>query len=324
MRTIEEYQSLIQNFIDEKVTHQEPVELYEPITYTLNMGGKRLRPLLTLLTCDIFDGDIHQALYPALGLETFHNFTLLHDDIMDKAPIRRGKPTVYKKWDANRAILSGDTMMVMAYDYILGAPKDLLFAIFTVFNKLGKEVCEGQQYDMNFETTQEVSIPEYLNMIHLKTAVLLGGSMQVGALIARTSEKNTQLIYEFGECVGMAFQLQDDLLDAFGDEDVFGKKNGGDIRTNKKTFLYLKALELASESQREDLIQLFKIQDEHDDDKVEKVLHIFHELDIEKETRRLMDSYYDRAMETLEKIKLPDNKKLILINLANNLMKRNN
>ncbi len=324
MRTIEEYQNLIQNFIDEKVTHQEPVELYEPITYTLNMGGKRLRPLLTILTCDIFDGNIHQALYPALGLETFHNFTLLHDDIMDKAPIRRGKPTVYKKWDANRAILSGDTMMVMAYDYILGAPKDLLFDIFTVFNKLGKEVCEGQQYDMNFETNQEVSIPEYLNMIHLKTAVLLGGSMQVGALIARTSEENTHLIYEFGECVGMAFQLQDDLLDAFGDEDIFGKKNGGDIRTNKKTFLYLKALELATESQRKELIQLFKIQDEHNEDKVGKVLSIFQKLNIEAETRLLMDSYYSRAMETLEKIKLTENKKLILINLANSLMKRSN
>lgn len=322
MRTIDEYQDLIQSAIEKEIIHREPFELYEPINYTLTMGGKRLRPLLTLLTCDIFEGDIHQAIYPALGLETFHNFTLLHDDIMDKAPIRRGQQTVYKKWDANRAILSGDTMMVMAYDFILAAPKDLLFDIFTVFNKLGKEVCEGQQYDMNFETNNKVTLDEYLNMIHLKTAVLLGGSMQVGALIARTSEQNTQLVYDFGESVGMAFQLQDDLLDAFGNEDVFGKKNGGDIRTNKKTYLYLKALELGSPEQQKELKQLFSIQDENDDDKVKQVLSIFRSLNIEAETRRLMDCYYDRAIKTLEKMDLDEEKKKILVNLADNLMLR--
>jgi len=324
MRFLEDYHKIIQSALDKEIISREPIELYEPINYALSVGGKRLRPLLTLLSCDIFGGDIEQAIYPALGLETFHNFTLLHDDIMDKAPIRRGHPTVYKKWDANRAILSGDTMMVMAYDYILSSPKDLLFDVFTVFNKLGKEVCEGQQYDMNFETEEKVTIEQYLKMIHLKTAVLLGGSMQVGAIIARTSDKNIQKIYDFGESVGMAFQLQDDLLDAFGDEVVFGKKNGGDIRTNKKTYLYLKALELADANQEKELKKLFSMQNEDADEKVEKVLAIFHALDIENKTRQLMEYYYSKAIETLADIDLEKDKKEILILLANSLMKRNN
>lgn len=324
MHTIEEYQELIQSAINREIVQREPKELYEPIDYTLLMGGKRLRPLLTLLTCDIFDGDIHQAIYPALGLETFHNFTLLHDDIMDQAPIRRGYPTVYKKWNANRAILSGDTMMVMAYDFILQSPKDLLFDIFTVFNRVGKEVCEGQQYDMNFETESKVTLDEYLKMIHLKTAVLLAGSMQVGAIIARTSAENIQLIYDFGESVGMVFQLQDDLLDAFGIEDVFGKKNGGDIRTNKKTYLYLKALELASPEQQKELTQLYSDQSVNNDQKVARVLEIFQELNIENETKRLMDSYYNKGFEILEKIDLNEKKKRVLVKLANSLLKRAN
>lgn len=324
MHTLEDYQNIIQQAIEKEIIHREPVELYEPINYTLSIGGKRLRPILTLLTCEIFNGQINEAIYPALGLETFHNFTLLHDDIMDKAPIRRGKPTVFKKWDANRAILSGDTMMVMAYDYILASPKDLLFDIFTVFNKLGKEVCEGQQYDMNFETDNEVTLDEYLKMIHLKTAVLLGGSMQVGAIISRTSTSNIRLIYDFGESIGMAFQLQDDLLDAFGDEDVFGKKNGGDIRTNKKTFLYLKALEKADEKTNQELKELFLIQNENDDEKVNKVLTIFQHLEIEDETKKLMDCYYNKAMKTLDEIELEMDKKAVLVKLADKLMKRDN
>lgn len=323
MQSIEEYQNLIQSVIEKEIVHREPYELYEPINYTLTMGGKRLRPVLTLLTCAIFDGDVQQALYPALGLETFHNFTLLHDDIMDKAPIRRGHPTVYKKWDSNRAILSGDTMMVMAYDFILESPKDLLYDIFTVFNKVGKEVCEGQQYDMNFETESNVSLDEYLKMIHLKTAVLLGGSMHVGAIIARTSKENAQHIYDFGESVGMAFQLQDDFLDAFGDENVFGKKNGGDIRANKKTYLYLKALELGSAEQKKELKGLFNIQEDKDD-KVARVLSIFNDLNIKTETQKLMDCYYDKAMKTLEKIELNKEKKDVLIKLAESLMNRAN
>ena len=322
MLTIQDYQEIIKRKIAELHFDFAPIELYEPITYTMGLGGKRLRPTLTIMTCDIFGGKIEEAVNAALGLETFHNFTLLHDDIMDKAPIRRGEPTVYKKWDANRAILSGDTMMVLAYDYLLDSPKDLLFDLFTVFNKVGKEVCEGQQYDMNFETADRVSIDEYLEMIKLKTAVLIGGSMHVGAIIARASTEQCQLVYNFGENIGMAFQLQDDLLDAFGDTSVFGKQTGGDIRTNKKTYLYLKALELADEADKRRLEELYIIQDESDNEKVLEVLALFNKYEISQLTRRLMEDYYSKAMVQLKEIHLPNVKQDILISLADNLMKR--
>lgn len=324
MLTIQEYQEIIKQKISEQTFNYVPIELYEPIIYTMSLGGKRLRPTLTVMTCDIFGGKIEESVNAALGLETFHNFTLLHDDIMDKAPIRRGEPTVYMKWDANRAILSGDTMMVLAYDYLLNSPKDLLFDLFTVFNKVGKEVCEGQQYDMNFETTNNVKIHEYLEMIKLKTAVLIGGSMHVGAIIARASEEKCQLIYDFGENIGMAFQLQDDLLDAFGDTSVFGKQTGGDIRTNKKTYLYLRALELATDADHKRLLELYSISDESDDEKVKEVLFIFNKYDISQLTRDLMEDYYSKAMIHLKKIALDADKEQLLIRLADSLMKRDN
>ena len=301
MRSLLEYQNIIHDKIDEQVFRLEPIELYEPIEYALKLGGKRLRPTLTLLACDIFGGDINDAINAALGLETFHNFTLLHDDIMDKAPIRRGQPTVYKKWDANRAILSGDTMMVLAYDYLLNSPKDLLYDLFKVFNKVGKEVCEGQQFDMNFETVDLVSIDDYLNMIKLKTAVLIGGSLRVGAVIARATKKQAALIYDFGESIGMAFQLQDDLLDAYGDTTVFGKQTGGDIRSNKKTYLYLKALEIANTQDHARLMELYKISDESNQAKVDEVLSIFDRYQIKALTRELMEDYYQHAVVFLHK-----------------------
>lgn len=322
MLTIQDYQEIIKQKIAEQNFNYAPIELYDPITYTMRLGGKRLRPTLSIMTCDIFGGKIEEAVNAALGLETFHNFTLLHDDIMDKAPIRRGEPTVYKKWDANRAILSGDTMMVLAYDYLLNSPKDLLFDLFTVFNKVGKEVCEGQQYDMNFETAGNVSIDEYLEMIKLKTAVLIGGSMHVGAIIARASAEQCDLIYNFGENIGMAFQLQDDLLDAFGDTSVFGKQTGGDIRTNKKTYLYLKALESANDVDRLRLMELYAIQDEDDNDKVLEVLSLFNKYEISQLTRTLMEEFYSKAMLQLKAIHLPQEKEKVLISLADSLMKR--
>ncbi|NPD47816.1 MULTISPECIES: polyprenyl synthetase family protein [unclassified Lentimicrobium] len=322
MLTIQDYQEIIKLKIAEQKFDHAPVELYEPITYTMSLGGKRLRPTLTIMTCDIFGGKIEESVNAALGLETFHNFTLLHDDIMDKAPIRRGEPTVYKKWDANRAILSGDTMMVLAYDYLLSSPKDLLFDLFTVFNKVGKEVCEGQQYDMNFETAEHVSIEEYLEMIKLKTAVLIGGSMHVGAIIARASADQCKLTYNFGENIGMAFQLQDDLLDAFGDTSVFGKQTGGDIRTNKKTYLYLKALELADEIDKKRLVELYTIQDEGNDEKVTEVLNLFNKYEISQLTRQLMEEFYSKAMLQLHAIHLPKDKEMVLVSVADNLMKR--
>lgn len=322
MLTLEDYQELIMRKIEEQNFDQTPVELYEPISYTMKLGGKRLRPTLTIMACDVFDGDVSLALNAAMGLETFHNFTLLHDDIMDKAPIRRGQPTVFKKWDANRAILSGDTMMVLAYDYLLDSPEDLLYSLFKVFNKVGKEVCEGQQYDMNFETAESVSLADYLEMIRLKTAVLIGGSMHVGAIIARAPKESSQLIYNFGENIGMAFQLQDDLLDAFGDTSIFGKQTGGDIRTNKRTYLYIKALEIAHEDDQKRLIDLYTIVDESDDEKVEEVLSIFNKYKIKQLTRDLMEDYYSKAMIHLKKINLSTEKEQILIKMADGLMKR--
>jgi geranylgeranyl diphosphate synthase type II len=275
------------------------------------------------MACDIFDGNIEEAVNAALGLETFHSFTLLHDDIMDKAPIRRGKPTVYKKWDANRAILSGDTMMVLAYDFLLNSPRDLLFDLFTVFNKVGKEVCEGQQYDMNFETETNVSIPEYLDMIRLKTAVLIGGSMKVGAIIARASQEDCQRIYDFGENIGMAFQLQDDLLDTFGDTTVFGKYTGGDIRTNKKTYLFLKALEIAEKDDKNKLTELFTSKPKDASKKVEDVKSLFNKYEISTLTRELMEKYYQKAIVCLNSLELDQEKHKVLVRLADALMKRN-
>lgn len=323
MLTLQDYQNIIKERIEVESFDGTPRELYEPISYTMNLGGKRLRPSITLMACDVFNGKVEEAVDAALGLETFHNFTLLHDDIMDEAPIRRGKPTVYKKWDANRAILSGDTMMVLAYDFLLNSPKELLHELFTIFNKVGKEVCEGQQYDMNFETEPNVSIPEYLEMIRLKTAVLIGGSMKVGAIIARASEEECERIYDFGEYIGMAFQLQDDLLDAFGDTSVFGKSTGGDIRTNKKTYLYLKALEVAGSEDKNKLADLYSSQPADPTKKVEEVIGLFNKYNIHKLTRELMEEYYQKAMKCLNELNLDREKHDVLVGLADILMKRN-
>lgn len=245
----------IAHLIEELDFRKEPPELYDPIAYTMNQGGKRLRPLLTLLACDLFGGDIQKALYPALSIEVFHNFTLVHDDIMDRAPLRRGKETVYKKWNSDIAILAGDTMFALAYTYALKTDAEIVPEILTVFSKAAIEVCEGQQYDMNFEQLASVSIDEYIRMIRLKTAVLLGASLEIGAICARADQNDVRKLYQFGIELGIAFQLKDDLLDVYGDTEKFGKLSGGDIATNKKTFLYLKAMELANNKQNKELKQ---------------------------------------------------------------------
>ena len=225
----------------------KPVNLYEPIRYILSLGGKRVRPVLALMACQLFKGNIQEALLPALGLEVFHNFTLLHDDVMDKADMRRGKPSVHAKWNANVAILSGDAMFALACRLVCQAPAGRKEAVLDAFNDLAIGVCEGQQYDMDFETQEKVSMPEYMEMIRLKTAVLMAGGLKIGALLAGASEKEWAPLYEYGIKIGLAFQLQDDLLDLYGDEAKFGKKLGNDIRENKKTYLYIKALELLDE-----------------------------------------------------------------------------
>ena len=251
MYSILDLQDKFNLLIANQVFKKKPHKLYDPIAYTMSHGGKRLRPLLTLLACDLFSGDVEKALYPALAIEVFHNFTLVHDDIMDKAPLRRGKETVYKKWDSNIAILSGDTMFALAYQYALNTDSNLVPKILSVFSQAAIEVCEGQQFDMDFETSPSVSIDEYLEMIRLKTAVLIAVSLQIGAIIGDASEEEIIEMYNFGNNLGMAFQLKDDLLDVYGEQEKFGKKTGGDIVANKKTYLFLKALELCDSDNRQ-------------------------------------------------------------------------
>ena len=242
MNSINHYREEFLAHLKTSIAVKEPRNLYEPIDYILQLGGKRLRPVLTLIAADLFGGDYHKALPAAAAVEVFHNFSLVHDDIMDNASLRRGKATVHQKWNSNIAILSGDAMLICAYRLLESYPPDTFAALVKLFSKTALEVCEGQQWDMDFETQAQVSIPQYLQMIRYKTAVLVGAALQMGAVIAGASIENQRLIYDFGVAIGLAFQLQDDYLDTFGDE-AFGKKIGGDILENKKTILYLKTLD---------------------------------------------------------------------------------
>ena len=319
MQTIEEIQQRITKALKEIDFRRKPGELYEPISYTLSLGGKRLRPALCLMACDMFGGDVENAINPAIGIEIFHNFTLLHDDIMDEAPIRRGEETVYKKWNTNVAILSGDTMMALAYDYIMKAPESVRSEVFSVFNKTAIEVCEGQQYDMNFETQNDISIKDYIEMIRLKTAVLLAGSLKIGAILAGADAEYGEALYRFGENLGIAFQLKDDLLDVFSDVEKFGKQTGGDIATNKKTFLYLKAFEKAEGETFTRLTHLF---DNNSSDKIAEVKKIYEELNIREDAENEMKKYFNRAIDFIEIIPVNENRKSELIKFAQRLNRR--
>ena len=275
---IKYYLDKVAEIFEQETFVAEPHELYEPIDYTLRLGGKRIRPTLLLAANALFGGKEEEVRNAALGIETFHNFTLLHDDLMDRSPLRRGQPTVYCKWDDNTAILSGDTMFALAWRYFLRQPSPRLQQILQCFNETAIEVCEGQQKDMNFETMalDEVSLDDYMDMIRQKTAVLLAGALKVGALYAGAPEKEVEKLWAFGEHMGLAFQLQDDLLDGYGDTAVFGKKTGQDIRDNKKSFLPLKALMLCSGEQREALTKLFAAKDNMDEEeKVRRVLELY-------------------------------------------------
>jgi geranylgeranyl diphosphate synthase, type II len=322
MLSIDDLQHKLKHVFSELRLQGQPPELYEPIRYTMEQGGKRMRPLLTLLACDMFGGDVQKAMDAAVGIELFHNFTLLHDDIMDQAPLRRGKETVYKRWNTNRAILSGDTMFAMANRYMIHTPPLCLAQVLDIFNRTAIEVCEGQQLDMNFETRQEVSVPEYLEMIRLKTAVLMATSLQTGALIAGAASAGAQMLYECGISLGLAFQLTDDLLDVYGDESTFGKMTGGDIVANKKTYLYLMALERASAGQRASLLSLFAQTPENPDAKIREVKGIFDALDVGELTRKTISNYFDLAKSQLEAIGLPEENTNVLRNYAAALMQR--
>lgn len=301
-----------------------PVELYEPIRYILSLGGKRLRPVLTLMTCHIFDKQFEKAIYPALGVEVFHNFTLLHDDIMDAAPIRRGMPTVHEKWNENIAILSGDVMLVRAYDLFLKSDFADSNKILKKFNKCAAEVCEGQQYDMNFEMRDAVSELEYIEMIKLKTAVLLGFAIELGAIIGGAEEKVCEKLHEFGINIGLGFQLKDDLLDIYADSDKFGKQVGGDIISNKKTYLLIKALELANHQEKEELKSWLRKVEFNSKKKVEAVVDIYNKLRIKELSEKKMNNYFDIGLNILESLQVDKNKKQPLIDLTLKLINRDN
>lgn len=322
MHTIDFLQNKIKDAVLSLKFERQPIELYEPIKFALSQGGKRIRPLLTLMACDMFEGDIDKALYPAIGLEIFHNFTLLHDDIMDQSPIRRGRETVYKKWNANIALLSGDTMFAIAFEYLIKTNPDYLTDILHVFNQTAIEVCEGQQYDMNFESATIVSIGDYMEMIRLKTAVLIAACLKIGALIAKTTSENIHHIHQFGLNLGIAFQLQDDLLDVFSDVDKFGKRTGNDIATNKKTYLFLKALELANEKQQKSLIRYFSQTVTDESEKIIKVTEIYKQLGIKAIAENEMAIYYRKAISCLDAIDVEKTKKQAFINYAESLMQR--
>ena len=311
MEKIKQLQQDFAAFMEQTDFSGQPKELYEPIAYTILQSGKRLRPMLCLLANEMFGGDEQQALWPALALETFHNFTLIHDDIMDQAPLRRGKETVYQKWNSNIAILAGDAMLAKAFQFALTPKKGAELA--QQLGKVAIEICEGQQMDLNFETCGKVSIEEYLEMIRLKTAVLLATALQMGATVADAKPTDIQALYDFGINIGMSFQLQDDILDLYSDAAVFGKRHGGDIADNKKTYLYLKALELASEKDRKRLEYLFTLRIDHDEEeKIEEVEAIYGRLKVKEAAEQVMLDYDRKALKALESIDLPEAKKVHL------------
>ena len=300
----------------------DPAELYEPIRYLMALQGKRLRPLLTLLSVNLFSDQWKQALQPAHAVEVFHNFTLMHDDIMDKAPVRRGSPTVHMRWNENTAILSGDVMLVKAYELFLNLPADMLPDILRKFGRTAAQVCEGQQLDMNFETADKVSIADYITMIRLKTSVLLGFALELGALVARAGSECGEILYEAGVNIGLGFQIMDDLLDVYGDPEKFGKQIGGDIIANKKTFLYLKALELSEKEVRAELIELFSSISPDPNGKIERVISIYNILNIREITSQLIESYFKNAVEAIRSLPAAENRKQDLLAFIEYLMNR--
>jgi geranylgeranyl diphosphate synthase type II len=324
MKQLTELQLLINDAVGKLSYPAHPADLYEPISYILSIGGKRMRPALLLLACDLFGGDVTKAIEPALAIEVFHNFTLMHDDIMDKAPLRRGKATVHEKWNANVAILSGDAMMVEANRMMMMVDDSILRKVLDVFNDTATGVCEGQQIDMSFEQRNDVSIEEYINMIRLKTAVLLGGTLKIGSIIGGAALADADLIDAFGVNLGIAFQLQDDILDVYGDPEKFGKQVGGDIISNKKTFLLIRALELAESTQAQTLNHWLRATEFDSIEKVKAITDIYNELYIRQHAEEAMQTYADKAFAALDAINLPEDYKQYLRDFADGLLVREN
>jgi len=322
MQTLHQIQETFEQYLRLNQFGRPPRELYEPVDYILSLGGKRLRPAVLLMGHYLFDDSIEKSLPAAFAVEVFHNFTLMHDDILDEAPLRRGQPTVHEKYNLGAAILSGDVMLIHAYEYLMRLDSPKLGEVLRVFNQTAIEVCEGQQMDINFENRNDVKIEEYLKMIELKTSVLLAAALKIGALLGGATEKDAHALYEFGRNLGIAFQLQDDVLDTFGDPEKFGKKTGGDIAQNKKTFLYLKALEVADEGTKSTLRAYFNDPEVEKETKIKEVVGIFNQHKIKELAEQEKERFQKKALYHLKEVSASPDRKGILEKFAAALMQR--
>ena len=324
MRTSDELLKMVNDYIEDATITRQPTSLYDPIKYVLSIGGKRIRPVLLLLTYNMYRDDIERVMPTAVGLETYHNYTLLHDDLMDKADMRRGMPTVHRKWDDNTAILSGDSMLVVAFQRVAQCPAENLQDILSLFTMTALEIGEGQQYDMDFENRMDVTEDEYIEMIRLKTSVLLACAVEMGAIMAGASDEDAKNLYAFGEKLGLAFQLQDDLLDVYGDPKVFGKAIGGDITSNKKTYMLINAILRANNEQREELIKWITTDNFDKEEKIKAVTKLYNKIGIRQLCEKKINDYFAEALTYLEKVNVPEEKKTALQRFTDQMMHREN
>ena len=319
----ENLRDAVNEFIDNLRFEREPRELYAPIRYTIEQGGKRVRPVLLLMSYNMYKDNIEEAMYPAVAIETYHNYTLIHDDVMDRASIRRGKPTVCAKWGDTAAILSGDTMLVLAYEFIANVPDDKLPAVLSLFTATAKEIGDGQQYDLDFEKRDDVKEEEYLEMIRLKTSVLLAASMKMGGILADAPKEDLELLYAYGETMGLAFQLQDDLLDVYADEKLFGKKIGGDICCNKKTFLLITAMNLASSEQLAEMKVWMEKEEYNAEEKITWFTALYNELGVKEICEKRIQELFAKCDGYIDKIAVPEDRKVALKAFADTILNRN-
>lgn len=322
MYTSNELLEIINQYLSKLSYDRKPASLYEPIKYVLDLGGKRIRPILMLLSNNLYKDNPQEILSSACALETYHNYTLLHDDLMDEAPLRRGQQTVHMKWNANQAILSGDSMLVLAYERLAKCDTKHLEAVLSLFTETALQIGEGQQYDMEFEMRNDVAVEEYIEMIRLKTSVLLACATKIGAILADATQEDAENLYKFGEQIGLAFQLQDDYLDVYGDAKVFGKKIGGDIVSNKKTYMLITAFNQANTGQRAELENWINKKDFNTEEKIVAITRLYNEIGIDKLAKEKMNFYYEQGKNFLDAVKLPDERKEALAEYAAKMMKR--
>ena len=322
MYTSNELLEIINQYLSKLSYDRKPASLYEPIKYVLDLGGKRIRPTLMLLSYNLYKDNPQEILSSACALETYHNYTLLHDDLMDEAPLRRGQQTVHMKWNANQAILSGDSMLVLAYERLAKCDTKHLEAVLSLFTETALQIGEGQQYDMEFEMRNDVAVEEYIEMIRLKTSVLLAYATKMGAILADATQEDAENLYKFGEQIGLAFQLQDDYLDVYGDAKVFGKKIGGDIVSNKKTYMLITAFNQANTGQRAELENWINKKDFNTEEKIVAITRLYNEIGIDKLAKEKMNFYYEQGKNFLDAVKLPDERKEALAEYAAKMMKR--